>query len=146
MQQQSFGEWLKEQRTNCDLSQEKAGKRIGVSGAAISRWEAEIDAPDPSRYEAIEGTYFLPKGTIERMLKPPAEGPSLDYWVGRWEQQTLHLRRLLMDQEELLATMREKAGSATTPTATREGMDAVGSAFLAQHGQGDKAPPKKAAQ
>lgn len=146
MEQQSFGEWLKEQRTNCDLSQEKAGKRIGVSGAAISRWEAEIDAPDPSRYEAIEGTYFLPKGTIERMLKPPAEGPSLDYWVGRWEQQTLHLRRLLMDQEDLLATMREKAGSATTPTVTREDMDAVGSAFLAGHAPADKAPPKKAAQ
>lgn len=35
-----------------------------------------------------------------------------DYWLGRWEQQTLHLRRVLLDQEALLASMRQS--SATT--------------------------------
>lgn len=39
-----------------------------------------------------------------------------DYWLGRWEQQTLHLRRVLLDQEALLESMRTtKAGAASAP-------------------------------
>jgi transcriptional regulator with XRE-family HTH domain len=107
---QRFGAWLREQRQNAKLSQEKAGRHMGVSGATISRWESGDDAPDPSRYPLIEQTYLLARGVVEQMLTPPSEGPSLDYWVGRWEQQTMHFRRVLADQEELLAHMRQRAG------------------------------------
>ena len=110
MASEQFGPWLREQRARCRLSQEKAGALIGVSGAAISRWESEIDAPEAARFAAIESAYALPAGTIERMRTPPVSGASLDYWVGRWEQQTLHLRRVLLDQEELLAFMKGRAG------------------------------------
>ena len=124
MPEQSFGEWLREQRGNCGLSQEKAGKRIGVSGAAVSGWESGATSPDPSRFAEIEATYFLAPGTVASMLKPPSEGPSLDYWVGRWEQQTMHFRRVLADQEELLLLMRRKAGLAE-PTDTEAELTAI---------------------
>lgn len=119
MPQQPFGEWLKEKRLNCQLSQDKAGKRIGVSGAAISRWESEIDSPDTSRFGDIEAAYHLPAGSVSAMLQPPAQGASLDYWVGRWEQQTMHFRRILADQEDLLSVMKEQSSlGAVAPSST----------------------------
>lgn len=125
MPEQSFGEWLREQRSNCDLSQDKAGKRIGVSGAAISGWESGASVPDPSRFAAIESTYHLPAGAVSAMLKAPETGPSLDYWIGRWEQQTMHFRRLLTDQEDLLEMMRRAGGAPLTPPATPEALEAA---------------------
>ncbi|MCO4101078.1 MAG: helix-turn-helix transcriptional regulator [Gemmatimonas sp.] len=112
MDASEFGQWLREARKSARLSQEKAGQAMGVSGAAVSGWESGENAPDPTRYSAIESTYGLASGVIAAMQAPALEGPSLDYWVGRWEQQTLHFRRLLADQELLLTHMRQKAAMA----------------------------------
>ena len=109
-------------------------RALGVSRQTWYDWEAGSSRPEEQRWGQLEGVLGLQRGAIRDSLKPPYEGPTLDYWVGRWEQQTLHFRRLLADQEELLALMRsrsERGGvpfpeptlSATMPTASPERLE-----------------------
>lgn len=68
-----------------------------------------------------------------------------DYWLGRWEQQTLHLRRVLLDQEALLESMRQK--SATTES--QKAADAVvqhATQQTAEHPQGSGGSGARQAQ
>jgi transcriptional regulator with XRE-family HTH domain len=105
-----FGQTIRDVRKTVGLSQAELAEKLGVTSAAVSQWESGRTKPDVERTQAIERALRMGPGVLLSLRGPAVEGPSLDYWVGRWEQQTMHFRRLLSDQEELLAHMREKAG------------------------------------
>jgi hypothetical protein len=90
-------------------------RALTVSRQTWYDWESGTSKPDEQRWSHLEAVLGLPRGAIREALKPPYEGPTLDYWVGRWEQQTLHFRRLLADQEELLSLMRSRAERGGVP-------------------------------
>ena len=48
---------LKAARINKGLTQEEAGKKIGVSADVISNWERQISFPDVVQLKAIERVY-----------------------------------------------------------------------------------------
>ena len=48
---------LKAARINKGLTQEEAGKKIGVSADVISNWERQISFPDVIQLKAIEKVY-----------------------------------------------------------------------------------------
>ncbi len=49
----TFGEKLKEARKNTGLSQEELAERIGVSRAAVAKWETDKGLPDIDNLKAI---------------------------------------------------------------------------------------------
>ena len=65
----TFGEKLKEARKNAGLSQEELSERIGVSRAAVAKWESGYGLPDIDNLKAISGLldvsidYLLDDGT-----------------------------------------------------------------------------------
>lgn len=48
---------LKAARVNKNLTQEEAGKRIGVSADTISNWERAVAFPSVVQLKAIENVY-----------------------------------------------------------------------------------------
>lgn len=50
---------LKAARVNANLTQEQAGKAIGVSTNTISRWELGVSAPHYRYFSSICETYGL---------------------------------------------------------------------------------------
>ena len=51
----TFGEKLKDARKNAGLSQEELAERIGVSRAAVAKWETDKGLPDIDNLKAIAG-------------------------------------------------------------------------------------------
>jgi len=73
---------LKAARVNCGLTQEEAGKLIGVSQYTISNWEANKTFPDAMQILKIQDVYgvkyddllFLPQGyALSVKYKPKIE-------------------------------------------------------------------------
>lgn len=113
-----------------------AGK-ISIGLSATGR----LDPPKPTA-STDESNVTLEMGTTATgTLSDPRQ--SLGYWLGRLEEAGSVLEDAAARHGRIRAEM---AQALSTPTATREGMDAVGSAYLAGRAQGDTAPPKKAAQ
>ena len=54
-----LGITLKAARVNKGLTQEEAGKQIGVSADVISNWERYISFPDVLQLKAIERVYGI---------------------------------------------------------------------------------------
>lgn len=105
-----FGPWISTARKAAGLSVADAARQIGVSRVALYAWENGESLPEESRFNRIDDVYRLGKGVLVSILGKPLAGPSLDYWVGRWEQQTAHLQRVLADHQALVEYMRQKAG------------------------------------
>lgn len=49
----TFAETIRKFRTNCNLTQEALGERVGVSGQAVSKWETSDAYPDPTLLPAL---------------------------------------------------------------------------------------------
>jgi hypothetical protein len=94
---------------------------LALTPQAVYLWERGESVPDRERWGDIESAYGLPAGAIANRLSVPLEGPSLAYWIGRWEQATMHLRTLVREQEGLLGEMRERSGDVPiSPSEVRE--------------------------
>lgn len=55
---------LKAARVNAGLTQEEAGRRIGVSKDVISNWERGISYPDVIELRKIEEAYHVPYNNL----------------------------------------------------------------------------------
>ena len=73
----TFGEKLKEARKNAGLSQEELAERIGVSRAAVAKWETDKGLPDIDNLKAMAGLLDV---SIDYLLD---DGTSLDVSVVR---------------------------------------------------------------
>ena len=49
----TFAETIRKFRTNCNLTQEALGERVGLSGQAVSKWETSDAYPDPTLLPAL---------------------------------------------------------------------------------------------
>jgi len=49
----SFGETLREHRTDCKMTQEFVAERLGVSRQAVSKWESSASDPSTSNLFAL---------------------------------------------------------------------------------------------
>lgn len=71
----SYGKFLKQAREQVGLTQVELGERVGVTGAAISNWEAEINPPPASAFNALVAALRLsPEDLLRNMgynLAPP---------------------------------------------------------------------------
>lgn len=73
----TFGEKLREARKNTGLSQEELAERIGVSRAAVAKWETGKGLPDIDNLKAIAGLLDV---SIDYLLD---DGSTLDFSVIR---------------------------------------------------------------
>lgn len=62
----SFGEALKEYRTQCKMTQEFVAEAIGVSRQAVSKWENGTSDPSTSNLLALAKLYGI---SVEELLK-----------------------------------------------------------------------------
>lgn len=100
-------------------------KAMGVSRQTWYDWENGVSRPDHNRWGHLEGLLGLRRGSIAAATQRPLDGPSLDYWIGRWEQHTDHFERLLREQRELVQLMRDRSVVGATPAATGEELEAA---------------------
>lgn len=59
MLQEKFGEFLIEQRKKRNLTQKEIAKKIGVSTAAVSKWERGLCLPELSKFEDIAKVFDM---------------------------------------------------------------------------------------
>ena len=57
--QEKFGEFLIEQRKKRNLTQKEIAKKIGVSTAAVSKWERGLCLPEISKFEDIAKVFDM---------------------------------------------------------------------------------------
>lgn len=116
LQGEELGAWLKRSREAIKKSAEQIAAEIGVSAPAVYGWERGT-IPKPERFPKMEAAYGLPAGSIAAVIGGPLTGGSLSYWVGRFEQATVHLERVTREQRDLVDLMR---ASAAGPAPTYE--------------------------
>lgn len=59
MLQEKFGEFLIEQRKKRNLTQKEIAKKIGVSTAAVSKWERGLCLPEILKFEDIAKVFDM---------------------------------------------------------------------------------------
>lgn len=120
MEPEEFALWLKAARESHGRSAEHVSTMLRVSVQTVHNWERAKKPVQPSsaRYPEIEQAYGLQPGAIRAVLGIPLSGPSLDYWVGRWEQATEHLERVLIEQRALVEYMKAKSSTVNYPDAS----------------------------
>jgi len=65
----SLGEALKEQRTQCKMTQEFVAEAIGVSRQAVSKWENGISDPSTSNLIALAKLYNISAEVLLKEVK-----------------------------------------------------------------------------
>jgi transcriptional regulator with XRE-family HTH domain len=108
---QQVGRRIREARERAKLTQQQLADHVGVTKNTVSEIERGRDTSVAllAQMAQVLGVATADLVHVHEMTPPPAEGASFDYWVGRWEQQTMHFRRLLADQEELLSVMKDRS-------------------------------------
>ena len=108
MDSQQFGQWLESARKTHGISAEDVAEIVGVTPPAVYNWENGTSVPGKSRFAKMEAAYRLPAGSVAAALSDPLAGGALAYWIGRWEQSAAHLRRVVLEQDELIAEMKRR--------------------------------------
>jgi transcriptional regulator with XRE-family HTH domain len=100
--------FLRSTRERANRSALEIATALGVSVQTVHNWERASNPTRPAteRFPDIERAYGLPPGTLGYAVVTPRSDPTLAYWVGRWEQATDHLERVLREQRELVEAMR----------------------------------------
>ncbi|GAB1345062.1 helix-turn-helix domain-containing protein [Gemmatimonas sp.] len=125
------GQYFQHARERAGLDQKRAVEALGLSIGTLSRYEnGRVPIPDDTAARMAALYLVAPDGwreagdrpgdgTEERTGSVPFVYDDPRYWSARWDQSVAHLRRLLLEQEELANDMREAVyGGYRRPAAT----------------------------